>query len=322
LASSSQASFPAFVRRQANKLPPTKSLPVIFVFTAAPAWLTRNQKRENTMPNITEVKNRLGTQMSDRQRALLDAGTSLHETAKGLVKDAGGSLDLAGEQGMEALSNTARAGIEVAGGLVNVGSAAYETVKGTAQFGVGTAAGTAGVLAYVGEKLGNLLGRALQLLGVGIQETGDFARQVADRGGMQFTSKDIVGDKFAPMLSTALFNASADEFRSSMNSYGNAVTDLAGAAANGVMAVGYVAAAAANTTVAAGMILAAAVETGSAAAIEAASLAVKAASVAVEAADRGVDTAGLALQEAGKALVKAGNALNTARGTDTKVSVG
>jgi hypothetical protein len=266
--------------------------------------------------------NKLGTQMSDRQRALLDAGAVLHDTAKGLMKDAGESLDLAGEQGQKALLNGARAGIEVLGAAVNVTSAGFETVKGTGQAAAGTGAAGVGILAYVSEQLGNLIGRAMQFLGRGMIETGDFARQVADRGGVQFTSKDIAGDKFALMFSAAMFNKSGELFEASLNSYGNAISDLAGAAVNTASAGVYVAKAAGNTALASGMVLAAAIESGSAVAIEAARAAALAASVAVEAADRGTDTAGLLLQEAGKALVKAGNAVNTARGTDTGVTVG
>ena len=253
------------------------------------------------------MPNRIGgPNSSGRQRALQDLQKDLDAAADKNLKEAGAEIKEAGNQ--------AKAGAaDAAGAAVNVAFGTVDAVDAAGSAAAGTALGLGAVAAKLMESFGDLIGRGLQLLGKGFVGAGNATRDIADRGGQQFTTHDIAGDKFAQQWSDVMLEASGDAFEHSAAALQSSIAELGGAAVNTVRAAGHLVAAAA-LTLAAGKDLA---DGGALKTLEAATAALE---VAVEKADQGIDISGALMQEVGKAMIAVGNNVNTARGTDTAVA--
>ena len=156
----------------------------------------------------------------------------------------------------------------------------------------------------------------LHALGRMLNAIANAGKDIAGRGGQQYTTVDIAGDKFAKTFSDAAFNTSAEAFKISGQSYMAAMGHvIMGAAHSGAAGID-LGKAAGNTLLAATEVSVAAVKLGGAGAIELAEKAVQLSKEAVDAASKGLDGASDMLHEAAKALLAAGNAVNTARATD------
>jgi hypothetical protein len=248
-----------------------------------------------------------GPNSSGRQRALQDLQKNLDAQADKNLKEAGAEIREAG--------NEAKAGAaDASGAAVNVVRGTVDAVDAAGSAAAGTALGLGAVAAKLMESFGDLIGRGLQLLGKGFVGAGNAARELADRGGQQFTTKDIAGDKFAQQWSDVmLLEASGDAFEHSAAALQSSIAEFGGAAVNTVRAATHLVSAAALT-------LAAGKDLADAGALKTLELAAAALEVAVEKADQGVDISGALMQELGKAMIAVGNNVNTARGTDTAVA--
>lgn len=167
-----------------------------------------------------------------------------------------------------------------------------------------------------------IFGRALQLLGRALLGIGNEANAIADIGGRQYTSKNVVGDKLAKTWSDDLLKMSGEQYRLSANSYAESLRHVGNSGRPP-----FVADAARNTLAAARETLKAAKSGGTnsgngsnAAIIEIAEKAVALAQVAVDVVERagkhgesGAAAASAALQAAGKGLIVVGNAVNSRR---------
>ena len=262
----------------------------------------------------------LSARLETTERKLDKAGDK--EAGKALqdLKDAGRELGRAADDLGEAASQLA---IGVPTNLVISGG---HFVAGTAEAGAGAMLAVAGGAGAVGEISANVFGRAVQLLGRALLGIGNEARNLADIGGRQYTTKDVVGDQFAKTWSQDLLKMSSDQFTASANSYGSSLDHLVGAAGNVGLAGVAMSKAAKNVLDAAVETLKAAKNGGDAGvteiaekSVELAIVAMKVIERAVQFAEQGVDAGGAALQAAGKALILAGNAVNSRRGTDTAV---
>lgn len=284
---------------------------------------------------LAPVSTQVSPPVSERRRALAEVARDLRaidgqldaaghaELDEALVdvEDVASAMSRAADQfvtatshGLGAAANLALAGGHAAAGTMRLGAA-------------GTLVATS-VAAEGAERSADFFGRATQWLGRAFIGAGNEARETADIGGAQLAAFDVAGDDFAPMWSDALREESGVQLARAGEDMLASLSHLGGAVANGVLGVASLGRAAANTLVAAEETLAAAKDVADAGVIEVAERAVELAGLAVKVVDRavaygeeGVDAAGEALQSAGRALVAAGNAVNTARGTDTGISV-
>ena len=247
-----------------------------------------------------------GPNPSGRQRALQDLQKDLDKAADKNLAEAGADIR---EAGADAANGAAHA----AGAATNVALGTVDAVDAAVAAGAGTALGLGAVAAKLVESLGDLLGRGLQLLGRGFVNAGNATREIADRGGRQFTTHDIAGDKFAEQWSDVMLQASGDAFAHSAAALESSLAEFGGAAVNTVVA-------AANLLSAAALTMKAGKNLADAAALKSLEVAMAALEVAVEKADQGIDISGALMQEVGKAMIAVGNNVNTARGTDTGVA--
>jgi len=253
------------------------------------------------------MPNRIGgPNSSGRQRALQDLQKNLDAGADKNLKAAGAEIR---EAGNEASAGAAHA----AGAAVNVAFGTVDAVDAGVNAAAGTALGLGAVAAKLMESFGDLIGRSLQLLGKGFVSAGNTTRDIADRGGRQFTTNDIAGDQFAKMWSDVMLEASGDAFNASAAALKSSIGEFGGAAVNTVRAAG-------NLVNAAALTLLAGKDLADAATLKTLEVAVAALEVAVEKADQGIDISGALMQEVGKAMIAVGNNVNTAHGTDTAVS--
>lgn len=272
--------------------------------------------------------------ISDRRVALRDFSKDLATTERKLDKagdkEAGKAIQDLKDAGRElgnAADNLGEAANQILlGATANVVMAGGEFIKGTAHAGAGVVLAAAGGAGAVGEVSANIFGRALQFLGRALLGIGNEARNIADIGGRQYTTKDVAGDQFAKTWSQDLLKMSGEQFRLSANSYAESLNHVVGAVGNVALGGIELGKAAKNTLDAAVETLKAAKNGGDAAVIEIAEKAVELAMVAMKVVDHavkyaelGTDAAGAALQAAGKGLIVAGNAVNSKRGTDTAV---
>jgi hypothetical protein len=200
-----------------------------------------------------------------------------------------------------------RALTEASSAVAEAGASVF-VAGGHAVAGTGLAA--AGAIIHAGERVSDLVGAALQRLGRGLIDVGNFLRSID--GGGQVVVHDLErGDKGAS-LSERLFARSREHFGLAASSFREAIDALV--SAGGDLAV------AADALLGVAVYLTeVAARGGAVLALEVTAAALEAARVAVQAVEHGLDTAGALLQSAGRAIIAAGNAVSAPSGTTTQI---
>ncbi len=235
---------------------------------------------------------------------------ALEGVRDGLAKLTSTQIDKAADEAGTAAAAAAVALDQATAALGHTLDAGVSSAAALKSGAEGVLLATAGAVVRVAEEVGDLLGRALQMVGRALIAVGNLLRRMA--GGAQIVISDLQKGDGGKSLSERLQGKSADAFAAAAASLEQGLKSL-------VEAKGDATGASKSLLVAAQSLAQSAAHLGAAGAIGAAAVAVDAAKVAVDATERGVDGAGALLQGAGKAVIAAGNALNTAAGTDTAV---